>query len=88
MTSGCGFRCGLRHLDRWLRRRGLNDPLLFSLRSALMNLGIAADSLRSYSEQHEDAALRRSTAALIFSVDELKQPMFSLPCACLGTGLP
>ena len=42
----------------------LNDPLLFSLRSSLMNLGIAADSLRSYAEQHEDAALRRSTAAL------------------------
>ena len=37
--------------------------LLFSLRSSLMNLGIAADSLRSYAEQHEDAALRRSTAA-------------------------
>ena len=42
----------------------LNDPLLFSLRSSLMNLGIAADSLRSYAEEHKDTALRRSTAAL------------------------
>lgn len=42
----------------------LNDPLLFSLRSSLMNLGIAADSLRAYAEQHEDPALRSSTAAV------------------------
>lgn len=42
----------------------LNDPLLFSLRSSLMNLGIAADSLRAYAEHHNDASLSRSTAAL------------------------
>ena len=42
----------------------LNDPLLFSLRSSLMNLGIAADALRSLDEQERSPALRRSTSSL------------------------
>jgi len=42
----------------------LNDPLLFSLRSSLMNMGITAEALRSLSEQGQSEALRRSTASL------------------------
>lgn len=42
----------------------LNDPLLFSMRSSLMNMGIAAEALRSLSEQDHSEALRRSTASL------------------------
>ncbi len=42
----------------------LNDPLLFSLRSSLMNMGIAADSLRSLSEKQGGEALRRNMASL------------------------
>ena len=49
-------------------RRGgpdiLNDPLLFSLRSSLMNMGIAAESLRGLCEKQGGEALRRSTASL------------------------
>ncbi len=42
----------------------LNDPMLFSLRSSLMNMGIVADSLRAAAEQREDDTLRRHTASM------------------------
>ena len=42
----------------------LNDPLMFSLRSSLMNMGIAADSLRAQAERLGDEALRRNAASL------------------------
>lgn len=42
----------------------LNDPLLFSLRSSLMNMGIASDALNALAGQMESPALRRHTASL------------------------
>ena len=42
----------------------LNDPLLFSLRSSLMNMGIAADALRTLAEREDSEALRRNTVSL------------------------
>ena len=42
----------------------LNDPLLFSLRSSLMNMSIAADALRVLAERENSDAMRRSTASL------------------------
>ena len=42
----------------------LNDPLLFSLRSSLMNLGIVTDSLRTMAEDRDEGPLRRSIASL------------------------
>ena len=42
----------------------LNMPLLFSLRSSLMNMGIVTDSLRAAAEQREDDTLRRHTASM------------------------
>ncbi len=42
----------------------LNDPMLFSLRSCLMNMGIVADSLRAAAEQREDDTLLRHTASM------------------------
>lgn len=45
----------------------LNDPLLFSLRSSLMNLGMASDALRDLCEEVNNEALRRNTASLTHS---------------------
>lgn len=42
----------------------LNDPLLFSLRSSLMNLGIITDSLRTAAEDRRDAGLLDVAASL------------------------
>lgn len=42
----------------------LNDPLLFSQRSALMNLGLVSDSLRELSQERQDPALLREVTSL------------------------
>ena len=42
----------------------LNMPLLFSLRSSLMNMGIVTDSLRNLAEDTDSVPLRHSAAAL------------------------
>ena len=42
----------------------LNMPLLFSLRSSLMNMGIVTDSLRNLAEDTDSVPLRHSAASL------------------------
>ena len=42
----------------------LNAPMLFSLRSSLMNLGIVTDSLRAAAEVRSDNELRRHAASM------------------------
>lgn len=42
----------------------LNDPLLFSLRSSLMNMGIVTEGMRTLAEDRQDALLLRNAASL------------------------
>ncbi len=42
----------------------MNDPMLFSMRSSLMNMGIVTEGMRLAAEKRADAALLKDTAAL------------------------
>lgn len=49
----------------------LNDPLLFSLRSTLMNMNIVGDNLRAIAVERQDEPLRRNTVSLTHSMFRL-----------------